>query len=705
MVLTASSLGIQGTMLLAEYGWHGDNPGLFLIDCETGSYEAISDEGIQYAQFSADGTEICGEQWGTFFVMKNDGTGRRDLFTEAEFQAATGYSRFNSGLTRDIAFADDGLYWIQTDEGYPFKKLFFADRYTGEISELMDLSEFGDGVQGIWMSRDGLRGLTWLHEATVAFSFTSPRTGGTARDMGIWGHGPVLTADGSKVIINAMTQDYDLGTGNPHHKTFVVYDFVTGSLGSFDDRFPSGNADFTTIMGATQVRNSDNHIAYVTETNNDAGPVTGWYVLNWTTHASEAIPSPWGGSDWHGEMKDVWLGTLPDPYAEHPAIGLNTTALEFLSASGDPAPQNVTVYNLGTGTLDDVTVALSPASASTWLTVTRTGSGNAQALANTITTAGLTNGVHTATVTVNAGNATNAPSYTVTLTLGSTLAAPSGLLHTVDYNGASINLRWTDNSDGEDGFIIQRNTDGAGFVEDGRVGAGVASYVSTGLGAGTHVFQVVAYDGSGQSAPSSTITETLTGNPRFALLAPATGDTLVAGATTAVRWTAEITSLVEVKISSDEGESWTTVNPQGGIGTADAEWGRFDITVPSTPTAGFMVMVHQYGESTIAVMSGPMTVVDGSGAVRGGAAHRYPSAVSLRLGPGATMRAMGPADAQVHVEVYSLDGDRLAVYRGVTNTELVADRGISWSPAVSSVVARYRMSGNASCSSVLQFHP
>ncbi|MBD3241657.1 MAG: hypothetical protein GF331_13790 [Chitinivibrionales bacterium] len=66
---------------------------------------------------------------------------------------------------------------------------------------------------------------------------------------------------------------------------------------------------------------------------------------------------------------------------------------------------------------------------------------------------------------------------------------------------------------------------------------------------------------------------------------------------------------------------------------------------------------------------------------------------------------IGPDHAPVRVELYSLNGNRLAVYRGLTNTQLAADRRGAWFPATTWVVARYRTSDHAFRTSLLQYHP
>jgi hypothetical protein len=82
---------------------------------------------------------------------------------------------------------------------------------------------------------------------------------------------------------------------------------------------------------------------------------------------------------------------------------------------------------------------------------------------------------------------------------------------------SKINLSWTDQSDNETGFRIERSPDGVNFAQIASVGANVMSYGSTGLGAGTkYYYRVRAYNAVGNSpytAVASATTRTPTPPP------------------------------------------------------------------------------------------------------------------------------------------------------------------------------------------------
>jgi titin len=72
-----------------------------------------------------------------------------------------------------------------------------------------------------------------------------------------------------------------------------------------------------------------------------------------------------------------------------------------------------------------------------------------------------------------------------------------------------INLTWGDNSSDEDGFTIERSTDGASFAPIAAVAANVTSYSSTNLTAATgYWFRVRAFRGTLSSAYSNTAAAT-----------------------------------------------------------------------------------------------------------------------------------------------------------------------------------------------------
>jgi beta-glucanase (GH16 family) len=72
-----------------------------------------------------------------------------------------------------------------------------------------------------------------------------------------------------------------------------------------------------------------------------------------------------------------------------------------------------------------------------------------------------------------------------------------------------ITLNWTDNSNNEDGFKIERSTDGVNFTQITTMAANTARYTNTGLTSGTtYYYRVRAYNASGNSPYSNTASAT-----------------------------------------------------------------------------------------------------------------------------------------------------------------------------------------------------
>lgn len=109
-------------------------------------------------------------------------------------------------------------------------------------------------------------------------------------------------------------------------------------------------------------------------------------------------------------------------------------------------------------------------------------------------------------------------------TLVAAPSAPSGL--TVrPLSSSSLRVDWTDTSNNEDGFKLERSTDNANFVQIATPAAGVATYTDTGLAADTrYYYRVRATNGGGDSAVSNTA------NAKTFVTAPAAPTNLVATA-------------------------------------------------------------------------------------------------------------------------------------------------------------------------------
>jgi hypothetical protein len=93
---------------------------------------------------------------------------------------------------------------------------------------------------------------------------------------------------------------------------------------------------------------------------------------------------------------------------------------------------------------------------------------------------------------------------TTTVNIVAAPDAPS-LLNSNPINNAKINLSWTDNSNNEDGFKIERKTTASGtYSEIAQVGPNINTYNNTGLTGGTeYCYRVRSYNAVGNSSYSN----------------------------------------------------------------------------------------------------------------------------------------------------------------------------------------------------------
>ena len=88
------------------------------------------------------------------------------------------------------------------------------------------------------------------------------------------------------------------------------------------------------------------------------------------------------------------------------------------------------------------------------------------------------------------------------------LVAPTSLSSS-STNGTDVDLNWTDNSSNEDGFLIERGTDGINFTQIDTVGTDVTTYTDPGLTSGTYYYRVRGYKNSNTSSYTNTANVTL----------------------------------------------------------------------------------------------------------------------------------------------------------------------------------------------------
>ena len=171
-----------------------------------------------------------------------------------------------------------------------------------------------------------------------------------------------------------------------------------------------------------------------------------------------------------------------------------------------------------------------------------------------------------------------------------------------------VQLLWKDNSTGEIAFSIERNRQGAGWVESGRVAANYTAYRDTSMAIGIYQYRIRAVGAQGCSDYSDTVQVDVSGIPWLEMTAPSAGACFKPGAQIYVRWESNQVSAVQVSYSLNDGLTWESALTTEAIHRGSGEWGNFAWTVPSTTTTGFFIKVNEYGAEELFSESGPMTI-------------------------------------------------------------------------------------------------
>jgi len=165
-------------------------------------------------------------------------------------------------------------------------------------------------------------------------------------------------------------------------------------------------------------------------------------------------------------------------------------------------------------------------------------------------------------------------------TLAAPPAAPGGLTATA-VSTSQINLSWTDNSNNETGFKLERKVGATGsYTEVATLGANVTSYSNTGLSASTsYYYRIRATNATGDSAYSNEANATT-----FTPPPPAAPGSLVATAVSTsqinLSWTDNSNDESEFKIErkTGAGGSYTQIATAGANTTAYSDTGLSPFT-------------------------------------------------------------------------------------------------------------------------------
>jgi len=238
-----------------------------------------------------------------------------------------------------------------------------------------------------------------------------------------------------------------------------------------------------------------------------------WNVSNWNSECAEYRSYMTGVADrlFDKMLAKGWV-TNTDPNQDPPAIAVSTTSISVSCEQGqNAANKTFQVWNSGDGTLQYKLVESTSSLSVSPTTGSSTGSTDKKTHTIAFTTSGLAVGTHNKTISVqdNGSGASNGPiTINVTITVDPPAlqppSAPSALAATA-LSTSRIGLSWTDNSDNEQSFKIDRRQSGTDpWVRIAEPSADVVSHTDTGLPADTiFYYKIKAWNEAGNSAYSA----------------------------------------------------------------------------------------------------------------------------------------------------------------------------------------------------------
>lgn len=633
---------------------------LQLLDTRTKQLTPVGQ--AEDAAFSYGGKHIAYIANGAIHIMKNDGTGKTKICDLYD-------SKVHDVIPNWIA--DGYIYWSEwRDDVYRVnvntkkREVHCTIKYPSKSSS-QDGGTGSTGIVRLMVSQDGKRGSAISKGLGYVFALDLENAKLLSKTDG--GCQGVMTTDGN-LILHSITQGDHFPSGiTSGNQCARIEDFGTRETRGYvyaPDQ-PGTGKDSKARYFRTSRNSPDHAVAFCRVV------YQGKAVLYEISSGDYLFL---GGSDSNKMTAyDFWLGSFDNTAT--PAISLDKSTVAFAAADSDPAPQTVTVSNSGSGTLGAVTVG----DDADWLTVTVSGSGNIQTLTNTCSIAGLAPGAYHATVTVEGGGADLATNYAVTLNLGTTVAAPDGISAQSPNDGEAI-VSWSDNSDNETGFVVERSTDRSTWTDAGQTGANTTELTDH-VGDNTYYYRVKAIRDSESSGYSQIAEVVVSSSISVTLMSPAGGEEFAAGSEQMITWNSVATGAVKLSYSVDNGKSWIPITADGTVKATDPEWEKYPWTVPDAPTATALVKVEDYLDETVHSISGAFSITEGSPVLPGNATagHRAPGLYGVTVLPGnrgLRFDIGSPSHSRSSITVCGLNGKHITSIRVPGNV-----RSFAWRPA------------------------
>ncbi len=500
-----------------------------------------------------------------------------------------------------------------------------------------------------------------------------------------------ISADGQRLACRASHDLYAIDLSGPSDRKYA--DGCSAGVS------PNGQRVMNNVDGhaSLQIRDWDGAKVFSVHAANGCDPDGSWDNHHWSNH-DDYIAAKGDGSTKEAYLIKVsadlttrvtWVGGVdyPDLYlgavvAPDPIIDLDPASLSFaaIEAGSTPAAQMVSVANAGGGTLADVAVSDDAA----WLTVLRSGSGNAQILTNDVDIGGLAVDSFSATVTVSGGGAVSAASYQVNLQITAGAEPilslqPTELLFLAQAGGsdpaalvvAVLNAGTGTLADATS--TIDFGGGPSGWLQVSRSGTDndqlLANQVSLGaLVAGTYQAEVSVNCPNAANTPTSYAVQLqVEARPSITVTSPGAGTEWQAGTAARVTWTTEAVNDCAIKLSLDGGKTFPVVLSVG-VDHSSADWLNWPITVPNLASEQCVVLVEDYNRPYPAV-------------------YGLSSVFSIIGGQDASVTLLSPVGAETligntvhHILWTSEEIDTVVL-------DLSLDGGLNWEPAIATVNA------------------